>query len=333
MQYSPGLGLTFVLLAGLCQGSFFAPAKAMRGWAWENYWLIFATTAYLVSPWILALSTIPDLWNVYAGSSLQTLTAVTLFGLGWGIGALTFGLGVEALGLSLGFAIILGTTAIFGALVPLFLQTGAQLSTNRALLTGFSLTVMLAGVTVCSVAGKWKESSSVMPRSYLRGVFICLVSGILSGCGNLGFVFGDEISRRAHMLGAPAYLASNAVWTLLTLPLFFCNAGYSIYLIQRNRTGRLYRKQYAGRYFLLALSMGILWMAGFAFYGAGVHVLGSMGPSLGWAIMMSTVVLVANLLGFLTGEWTAAPASSKRQLAVGLLLLICAVTGLGLSNR
>lgn len=305
----------------------------MRGWAWENYWLIFATTAYLISPWILALLTIPHLWDVYSHSSLHVLTAVTLFGLGWGLGALTFGLGVEALGLSLGFAIILGTAAIFGTLVPLFLGTGAHLARNRALLTGFSLLIMLTGVTVCSVAGKWKESTSATPRAYLRGVSICLVSGVLSGCGNLGFFFGDEISQRAHMLGAPAYLSSNAVWTLLTLPLFFCNAGYSIYLLRRNRTGQLYRKQHALKYFLLALSMGILWMAGFAFYGSGVHDLGSLGPSLGWAIMMSTVVLVANLLGFLTGEWTAAPASSRRQLAAGLLLLICAVTGLGLSNR
>jgi hypothetical protein len=82
-----------------------------------------------------------------------------------GYRALTFGLGFKALGLSLGFAIILGTAAIFGRLVPLFLETGAQLARNKAQLTGFSLLIMLTGVAVCSVAGKWKDTISAPPRS------------------------------------------------------------------------------------------------------------------------------------------------------------------------
>ena len=46
-----------------------APIKWMRGWAWENYWLIFAITAYLISPWVLALATIPHLFEIYAGAT------------------------------------------------------------------------------------------------------------------------------------------------------------------------------------------------------------------------------------------------------------------------
>ena len=44
------LGLALVLFAGFFQGSFMAPSKWMRGWDWENYWLIFAITAYLGLP-------------------------------------------------------------------------------------------------------------------------------------------------------------------------------------------------------------------------------------------------------------------------------------------
>ena len=43
-------GLVFILLAGVCQGSFMLPVKWMRNWAWENYWIIFAATAYLIAP-------------------------------------------------------------------------------------------------------------------------------------------------------------------------------------------------------------------------------------------------------------------------------------------
>src|SRR5690242_12366359 len=104
-------GLAAVFAAGICQGSFMAPAKWMRGWAWENYWLIFACFAYLVSPWILAFATVPHLAQVYAEVGAATFAKIISFGLAWGVGALTFGLGVETVGMALGFAVILGVAS------------------------------------------------------------------------------------------------------------------------------------------------------------------------------------------------------------------------------
>jgi L-rhamnose-H+ transport protein len=333
MRESLTSGLVLVLLAGVCQGSFMLPSKAMRGWAWENYWLIFAITAYLISPWLLAFATVPHLLDVYAGVSAGSLGMVVAFGTLWGIGALTFGLGVEALGLALGFAVILGATAVFGTVIPLLVQTPKEFSRAQAWLTGASLLLMMAGIAVCSLAGKWKETRIGEGQSYRRGLLICLVSGLLSACGNLGLVFGSEIVRRAIDAGAPDQLAANAVWTLLTLPLFLCNASYAIYLLRRNATQKLYRAEHAPRYFALAVSMGALWMSGFGLYGMGTRRLGDLGASLGWAMMMSTIVLVANALGIVTGEWNGAPAASKRRLAAGVFLVTCAVAGLGWANR
>jgi L-rhamnose-H+ transport protein len=127
-------------------------------------------------------------------------------------------------------------------------------------------------------------------------------------------------------------MASNALWTLLTLPLFLCNAGYAIYLLRKNGTSSNYSGKCAGN-LVLGASMGLLWMAGFALYGAGARKLGDLGPSLGWPIMMSTMVLTANISGLLTREWEGAPHSSKRQLAFGVLLLLVAIAGLGYTNR
>jgi L-rhamnose-H+ transport protein len=326
-------GLVLILLAGVCQGSFMLPTKGMRGWAWENYWFIFAVTAYLVAPWLLAFATIPRLWDVYAGANGSTLISVAVFGVAWGVGALTFGLGVDALGLALGFAVILGTTALFGTIVPLIATPPPNFSRTQAAITAISLLLMIGGVAMCSIAGKWKESNAAVKKSYRRGLLICLVSGLLSSCGNLGLVFGRQITTRAEELGVPAHLAPNAVWTLLTLPLFLCNAGYALYLMRKNSSGQNYRSSHAARCFALAVSMGVLWMAGFSLYGMGARRLGDLGQSLGWAMLMSIIVLVANGLGIAAGEWRSAPAASKRQLAVGVLILICAVTGLGFANR
>jgi L-rhamnose-H+ transport protein len=334
MQDSLLVGLSLVLAGGLFQGSFMLPSKAMRGWAWENYWLIFAATAYLTCPWILAIVTIPRLSEVYSGVTPASLAAVIIHGAAWGVGAVTFGLGVDAVGLALGFAVILGIAATAGTLIPLIVNPPRDFSSTQALLIGASLTLMLIGVAVCSFAGKWKEAQSKRgaSRSYRRGILICVVSGFLSACGNLGFNFGADITRRAQSLGVPDHLAVNALWTLLTFPLFLCNAGYAIYLLRRNGTGDRFSSAESRRCVLLAISMGIMWMAGFAFYGAGARKLGDLGPSLGWAILMSTMVLVANAQGIATGEWKDAPPGAKRRLFAGIILLVAAIGGLGYAN-
>jgi L-rhamnose-H+ transport protein len=323
-------GLALVVGAGACQGSFMLPTKWIKGWVWENYWLVFASTAYLACPWILALATIPRLFEVYEGTSAGSLAAIAVYGTGWGIGALTFGLAVEALGLALGFAVILGVAATTGAVVPLLVQPPQGFSFVQGALTASSLALMVGGVAVCSLAGRWKEGAGA--RSYRRGLLIAIASGLLSACGNLGFAFGSEITERAEQLGVPEALAPNALWTLLTLPLFLCNAVYALLLLRKNDSSARFSEPAAGRNFALGAAMGLLWMSGFALYGAGARKLGDLGPSLGWAILMSTMVLAANLSGLLTGEWNAAPRQSKRQLAFGVLLLLVAIAGLGCAN-
>lgn len=71
------------------------PTEGMRHWVWENYWLIFATTAYLVAPWLLVVMTIPHLFDVYSGASAGPLAAIALFGAGWGAGGREGALQIE----------------------------------------------------------------------------------------------------------------------------------------------------------------------------------------------------------------------------------------------
>jgi L-rhamnose-H+ transport protein len=200
-------------------------------------------------------------------------------------------------------------------------------------------------VAICSFAGRWKErqgkgrqgkeqqTAAHRPQSYWKGVAICVASGLFSACGNLGFAFGAEIAERAASLGASDALASNALWTLLTLPLFACNAGYAGYLLWRNRSARLYRNAGSPLFLGLAILMGILWMAGFGLYGVGARMVGHLGPSLGWGILMASMVLVANLLGLLSGEWRQAPSEATRRLSLGIAALLLAIAGLGYANH
>src|SRR2546426_8743812 len=168
------VGLPVLLCAGALQGSFMLPSKWMGGWAWENYWLIFATTAYLVCPWTLAFLTIPRLAEIYTGAPAGALISVAIYGTAWGIGALTFGLGVATIGLALGFAAILGVTATTGTLIPLFINPPDKFTLHQTLATAAALVLMLSGVAVCSLAGKWKEREPGKGRSYWQGVLISI---------------------------------------------------------------------------------------------------------------------------------------------------------------
>lgn len=335
MSESQWLGILTVVVGGVCQGSFMLPMKWTRQWDWENTWLVFSFSAYLLCPWLLILITIPHIFRIFGAVSIGTLITVSVFGVGWGIGAVTFGLGVAAVGLSLGFAVILGLAASAGAVIPLLIFHHIDFSVLKSILFAFSLILMLVGVAFCSYAGKWKEHAPEPGSkfSYGKGLMICAISGLLSACGNLGFVFESTIINRAQSLGVPDYLAPNLVWALMTLALFVCNADYASLLLLKNRSVSNFSKVGTRTNFFYGVLMGILWMGGFFFYGIGARRLGVLGPSLGWAILMSTMVLVANILGFATGEWYGAPSRARSRLTQGLLLLLLAIVGLGYTNR
>lgn len=326
-------GWLLVLAAGIAQGGFLAPMKFIRGWNWENSWFLFACTAYLVCPWLFVGLTAPDPLGIYMQAGPGHIGIVMAMGFLWGIGALTFGLGVNALGLSVGFAVILGVASASGTLLPLLVLNQSPPKAGALVLTIFALSVMLTGVAVCSLSGRWRDARMEGPANYGRGIALCVVSGLLSSCGNVGLVLGQPIIEIAVARGVPVDFAPNLVWALLTVSLFLCNGAYSGQKLVRQKTLQLYRGPCGWQNFLLAVSMGVLWMLGFVSYGAGTRHLGAAGSSFGWSVLMGSMVITANLLGVMTGEWKEAPARSYRQLWIGVGLACLAIAGLGLANQ
>ena len=68
---------------------------------------------------------------------------------------------------------------------------------------------------------------------------------------------------------------------------------------------------------MLAVTMGVMWMGGIGLYGVGARSLGPLGPSLGWAMLMASMVLAANVFGLLTGEWIQAAGRLQASVARG----------------
>ena len=330
-----GLGIFLALLGGLLNGSFYAPAKKMPLWRWENTWLIYSLSGTIVMPWVLALATIPNLMTVYHETPWPTLILVFLFGLGWGIGSVFFGLGVAMVGIALAYGIILGIIASVGAIIPILVKDPSQFWTpqGHALLAGLALVIL--GTIFCAVAGHQRDkdkkaaataAASAAGASFVLGFIICVLSGIFSPMLNFSFEFGKGLQDRSLAAGAPFSMASYSIWAIALIAGFSANAAYCVYLLFKNKTWGVYRTSGApASYWLLGALMGILWFGGIAAYGMGATELGNLGAAVGWPLFVATNIITGNVWGAVTGEWTGAGRRAFTFAGAGIAVLILAI--------
>jgi L-rhamnose-H+ transport protein len=64
----------------------------------------------------------------------------------------------------------------------------------------------------------------------------------------------------------------------------------------------------------------------------GAAAMGRLGGVLGWPIFMSTVIIMANVLGALTGEWKGAGARAARLMWAGVGILVAAIAVIAQAN-
>jgi L-rhamnose-H+ transport protein len=329
------VGLSFVVLAGMLNGSFAAPMKRMIDWQWENSWLTFALSGLVLIPWAIAFGTVPRLASVYMGVSTSVLVKVLLFGILWGVGATLFGLGISRVGLALGFALILGITASFGSLLPMAILHSDQLTTKRGIALIIGTLVMLLGLTLLGLAGRARAREAGTEKNqssgFTTGLIICIFSGIFSSMLNFSFVFGDELRLRALQLGASSTMAANPIWALAVSGGFLANCIYCVQLLNRNRTWALFRQPNSRLCWLLGMTMGLLWFGGTLTYGVGAQFMGALGGIIGWPIFMTIDIIAALFWGAMSGEWKGASrrALSYNWVGVAVLLLAIAIISSG----
>jgi L-rhamnose-H+ transport protein len=333
-----GIGAALILLGGVMEGLFSLPVKLTPKWAWENIWGLGSLAALVLVPLPLLLLTMPQFRSVYAAAPTWAIVSTLLFGAGWGLGGIFFGLGVAELGLSLGTSSIMGLIAISGSVVPLLLEHHGQMpgSGGIALLAGIG--VMLLGLIVCSRAGSLKmpsqndATSSAAGPSFLRGALYCLAAGLLSALVNFALIFGAPITRAATDAGAPPSAANNAIWAIAFAANYLVNVLYCLYLARKKGTLGKFKLPATGHYWLYAIAMGLLWAGGIVIYGLGASMGGTYGPVFGFPMMLIVSILTANLTGVLLGEWRGVATVAKRTMQVGVVLMMAAIVILGYAN-
>jgi len=333
-------GFALIILGGITQGSYSFPLKVNPKWSWENAWGAGSLMALLLVPWPLAFFTVPGLAQVYRQASWQAILWALVFGAGWGLGGVFFGLSIDMVGISIGYSIIMGIIAINGSLTPLLMNEPGKLVTTGGFWFLAAMAVMLFGIVVCSLAGKQKEkvqsaAPTAQPRkgSFRVGLILCIVAGVLSGLVNFALIYGTEITQQARQAGADPLSAINALWALVFTANYLANVIYCLYLARRNRTMGKVVEPGTGTYWLRAIVMGGLWSGGIVVYGVGAYKLGKYGAFIGFPALLAGAILTGNVVGWISGEWKGADAKASRTMFAGIGLLLVAIIFLANANR
>src|SRR6202035_1601159 len=245
-----------------------------------------------------------------------------LFGAGWGVAQVLFGLSVQRLGLGLAYAIIVGLGPLLGTLVPLFVQHRSQVGRLQLIEILAGVIVMVIGVSLSTWGGQIRERhhqsapQSGPSNGYLGAVLIAVLCGVMAPMLNYSFAFGQDIAQRAANLGNTPLHSAYAVWPIGLAGGFLPNIAYSLYLLRKRASWKLF--QVPSPDLFGSVLMGGLWMGAFALYGMSATYLGSFGTSIGWGLFQIFMIITATLAGVLTGEWKGAPRMATLLLVLGL---------------
>jgi L-rhamnose-H+ transport protein len=326
------LGIVLALLGGVLVGNCMLPLKRIRTWPWECTWLVFSFVSLLFVPCLIAAVIVPGWPRLYDSLTFAALLPSLLFGFGWGIAQVLFGVSVVRLGMALAFTIVVGLGTVFGTLIPLVVLHKSELASgnSRILIAGCGL--MIFGVALSGYAGKLREQPRrETSQGYFSGLGIAVLSGVLSSMLNLSLAFGSPIAQVAVRHGAQTTMAVFAVWPVALASGLIPNLAYAGYLLFKNRSWKVL--PHSSHDAFLSLLMGLLWIGAVLIYGLSTRYLGRLGDSAGWAIYQIVMVLTANAAGIVAGEWKSASRRSHVVLASGVLILVLATVTTAVSTR
>jgi len=351
-------GVIFHFIGGFASGSFYIPYKKVKGWAWESYWIVGGVFSWLLVPPLAAWLTIPGFADIIAATNGKILLLTYFFGVLWGIGGLTYGLGVRYLGVSLGSSIILGLCSVFGAIIPSIYydfnpKTGKDsfsdmLNSQWGQMVLLGLVICVIGIIVCGKAGIMKEKDLVAAgkgdpsnKEYKigLGLVVAIISGVLSACFAFGIDAGKDMANVANDVWKSThpdqgeFLFQNNVtyiiilWGGLTTNLFWC-----MMLNFRNKTFGDYSNKETPllKNYIFSALAGTTWFLQFFFYGMGESKLGNGASS--WILHMAFIILIANTWGIVLKEWSGVKKRTFGTVIAGIAIIIISVLIVGYGN-
>lgn len=335
MTTNPTLGIVIFTLGGLAGAVFYLPFKKVKNWAWESYWLVYALFGLVIVPWILALTTSPNVMDVLRASPSSVMWYCYFCGAAWGLGGLTWGLMIRYLGVGLGLAIGCGLCSAAGTLIPPIIAGNLQglYGTPSANMSLIGVAVSILGIVFVGMAGMSKENElpeeekkkTVAEFDFKKGITVAIFSGLMSSAMSFGLQGGAKIEELALLTAPVTPMAWKGMPVLVVVLLggFTVNFLWCLFLNFKNKTTGDYTKTTAPiiANILFAGVAGAIWCSQFICFKTGEPRMGDLGY-VGWAVLMASAILFSSLLGIILGEWKGTSGRTRGLLAFGLILLV-----------
>jgi len=351
------LGVIFHFIGGFASGSFYMPYKKVKGWSWESFWIVGGLFSWLIVPPIAAYLTIPGFADIISHAPASVLGSTFLMGLLWGIGGLTYGLGVRYLGVSLGSSIILGLCSVFGALIPSVYYyfnpkdgkdtISILFNTTWGQFVLIGLAVCIIGIIICGKAGSMKDKELGLVKKDAsgsefklgKGLLVAIISGVLSACFSFGIEAGSSMGATANEIWKAAnpgqgefLFRNNVIFVVILWGGLLTNLIWCLVLNSRNKSFGDYTNKKAPltRNYLLCALGGTMWFLQFFFYGMGESKMGNGASS--WILHMSFIILIANMWGLVLKEWKNVSRKTTATIIIGIATIILSILIVGYGN-
>lgn len=329
----------FVLLfACMFQGSFGICFKKYQPFSWEAFWVLFSVIGVLCIPHIWCLIEVPNYMEYIKATPSATLVYGALAGFFWGISSIWYSKAIDKIGVSLVTGINLGLSNLLGSLVPMvILGTYPSPQVLTVLLLG--QLILLGGVVVLSKAGFMKNGDSASKESkektgssvFMTGLIMALASGAGSAAINIGATAANYPVNLAIADGVNSTSASLLSWVVVFFGGFLANFIYALTKLVKNKTYKDYTRPGCQKAYFKVILTSIVWFSALAIYGKATAMLGAMGPVVGWVAFNGLALIIANIWGFLDGEWKGFKEAKKVAL-FGNAIIIVALIVVGISN-
>lgn len=357
------LGIIFHSLGGASSGSWYMPYNLVKKWRWEVYWIVGGLFSWLIMPFIAVLLTTPDWQGILAASDSSTIRLTYALGVLWGVGGLTYGLGIRYLGMSLGNSVLLGITSLVGSLgLPILRNIGNlgnilpegdsftdMLSTSSGRVVLFGILVLMVGIVLSGKAGLMKDKDLSHVKEGVNsefklttGLIIAMISGVLSAFFSFGIDAGKEMGEAVREIAVENNLSfvsdgkylfeNNIIFLVILWGGLTTNLIWSVALIIKNKSGGDFvdkKTPLTWNYLFCALA-GTTWFLQFFFYGMGETKIGNGASS--WILHMSTIILTANFWGFYRKEWAGVSSKTRSTILLGIGLILLSVIIMGIAK-
>ena len=317
--------------AGIMNGSFALPTKYLK-WKLENIWLQYVIWAFVILPWAIAALFSPQVFQVYLNMPSPVLLAMVLGGVFFGIGQMCFAIGLNNIGLGLGFVINIGLSTALGSLLPMIIQHTAA---NVSQVTLIAIAIIVMGLVLYFFAGKYRDQQqgkAINKQGNFRlGLALVVIAGLSSAAQNLSFSMSSQMQQLALQAGMNTFAAANIFWPGFLTFGFIPYALYMVSLHTKNQSWQQYATPGLFKNYALIILMASFWYGSLLLYSKASQIMGSIGPMIGWPVFMVLIILTSNFWGVRHKEWANCSGKTKLFLALGLSLLVIAVMLLGYS--